>query len=1503
MQTSGENVRAGNGWEWRETTGSSSVFAGVAPDAPGMREFSVPKPAGARAFEVVGIPLAGPGFYVVELASPRLGAALLGDTRTRYVATATLVTNLAVHLEWGRESSLVWVTTLDRAEPVADADVQISDYCSGARLWEGDTDADGLAHVPSGVLPEPHSWERCGPGSPSPLFASARAEGELGFTASFWDRGIEPDDFGLPMSRWSGPWIAHAVLDRVLLRAGETVSMKLYLREQTSGGLASPMGSTDARLVITHQGSDQEYSRSLAFDASGIAETSWAIPRDAKVGRYGLRVEAKLDGEERSLDAGTFQVQEFRVPTMKAVVQPPAEPLVGETAADVDLFVGYLSGGGAAGAPVKLRTLVKPRRTRFAGYADYAFGGKDVVAGITQQHPFDLDEARREAAGAPAGPAQVFPVALDEAGAARVRIPDLPLVATPHEVVAELEYQDANGEVLTAASRFELWPARLALGIRREGWVASSEQTRFRVVALDLHGKPAAGVPVEVDLFERITYSHRRRLVGGFYAYESLVETKPIPPRCEGRTDSNGLLACEVAPGVSGEIALRARAADGEGNTAIASTSVWVAGPDDWWFGGGASNRIDILPERPHYEPGETARLQVRMPFRSARALVTVEREGVLDAFVTELSGREPVVELPIAETFAPNVYVSVLVVRGRVGPLASRLADVVRWSGLRAGVDGGAPTATVDLSRPSWRLGVAKLDVGWTGSRLEVEVVPDAETFRVRQTAGVRIAVRRADGGELPEGAEVAVAAVDEGLLELLPNTSWSLLERMMARRGIAVFTSTAQMQVVGKRHYGRKAVPQGGGGGRAGTRELFDTLLLWRGRVALDARGEVRVDVPLNDTLGSFRIAAVASAGQGLFGTGEARIRTTQELMLHAGLPPLVREGDRFSATFTLRNATDRVASVEAGASLRAEPAAGGGAGAATAQTLAPTSLELAPGQALPLEWEAVAPAGAGRLVWEVEAREAGGPADRLRATQQVLPAVPVRVLQATLVQVEGERSVPVARPADAVPERGGIEVGLRARLGDGLGPVREYMDRYPYDCFEQQVSQAVALRDAARWERVMQALPGFLDEDGLVKYFASDRLPGEDALTAYVLAIADEAGWPIPEPPLGRMKAGLSAFVQGRIVRHSALPTADLAIRKLAAIEALARWDAARPEWVESIPLDPNLWPTSALLDWLGILARLPDIPERDARRSEAGRILRARLDLHGTRLAFSTEHTDALWWLMLSADLNAVRLIPTLIGDPGWREDLPRIARGALARQQLGRWSTTTANAWGILAFEKFSQVFEATPVSGRSAATLGGAAQQLAWSEAPAGGSLDFPWPSRPATLQLSHSGAGRPWAFVTARAAVPLAAPLAAGFRIQRSVTPIEQQTPGRLSRGDVVRVSLEVDAQSDMTWVVVDDPIPAGARILGRGLGRDSALLSAGERREGFVWPAFEERRFEGFRAYYRLVPKGRFTVEYTLRLDAPGRFLLPPTRVEALYAPEMFGELPNAPVVVEAP
>src|SRR6185437_6280398 len=505
--------------------------------------------------------------------------------------------------------------------------------------------------------------------------------------------------------------------------------------------------------------------------------------------------------------------------------------------------------------------------------------------------------------------------------------------------------------------------------------------------------------------------------------------------------------------------------------------------------------------------------------------------------------------------------------------------------------------TALVDLTKPAYRLGMAQIKVGWRPHRLDVQVQPAHRIYKVRDRVTVHIHVTRADGGRLPPGAEVAVAGVDEALLDLSPNESWNLLQAMMGQRGLEVWTSTAQMQVVGKRHYGRKAVPVGGGGGRASSperaRELFDSLLFWQPRIALDAQGNATVTVPLNDSLSAFRIVAVAEQGADLYGTGSATIHTTQDLILTSGLPPLVREGDHYAATFTVRNTTDHPidATVDA-------------VSTAIVGDRQPQSVRLAAGQARDLTWLAIAPVGASRIEWNVTVGETRGSAhDRLEISETAIPVYRVRTYQATIAQLTAPLTMPVERPHDAIPGRGGLEVTLQPRLEGSLDGVREYMSYYPYACLEQRVSKAIALQSREQWNLAMAILPAYMDEDGLLKYFPGEYLEGDDGLTAYVLSIAQEADWPIAAEARSRMLHALTDFVAGRIVRYSALPTADLSIRKLQAIDALARYGVETSDMLDSISLEPNLMPTSALLDWIDILERTPGIPQADEKLSEA------------------------------------------------------------------------------------------------------------------------------------------------------------------------------------------------------------------------------------------------------------------------------------------------------------
>ena len=246
----------------------------------------------------------------------------------------------------------------------------------------------------------------------------------------------------------------------------------------------------------------------------------------------------------------------------------------------------------------------------------------------------------------------------------------------------------------------------------------------------------------------------------------------------------------------------------------------------------------------------------------------------------------------------------------------------------------------------------------------------------------------------------------------------------------------------------------------------------------------------------------------------------------------------------------------------------------------------------------------------------------------------------------------------------------------------------------------------------------------------------------LTAYVLTVASVAGWDIPDSTRQRMLEGLAQFVTGRLQRDSALPTADLAVRKLAAIAALARHDAADASMLDTLAIDPDGWPTSAVLDWLDVLRRLPDVPSQAAHLTTAERILRSRLTLHGTQLVLSTERRDALWWLMISPDSNAARAVHAALDRPQWRDDVPRLVQGLLARQQRGHWNTTTANAWAVLALRRFTRQFEKTPVGGSTRVSLGGQSQTLQW--AAANRDVRVPWPAQRADLEIAHSGAGQP---------------------------------------------------------------------------------------------------------------------------------------------------------------
>ena len=1045
-----------------------------------------------------------------------------------------------------------------------------------------------------------------------------------------------------------------------------------------------------------------------------------------------------------------------------------------------------------------------------------------------------------------------------------------------------MDYRDDNGETrTTSGSHVELWPAAVRLRID-DGDDEEPSPRAAHIRAYDTSGTPVSGIAVQAEFVLPTWMPRIGRLPGGFRARGSRTVWHS-EGTCSGLTDADGTLVCTLPAHLDGGAMVRATAQDHDGNTTRASGLAGIPKTERF---------LEVADDGP-ISPGDSVRINTSLPEGEFTTLVTVQREGILDAFVRRLTGPDAVVEVPMRSNYAPNVRVSVLAIA----------AAEEEMPPLEAGFETTSSTATLQLQgAPDRFRGSVRLEVTSAANALAVTVEPERETYRVRERARVRLSV--ADpAGVARSDADVALVAVDQGLLELWPNTSWNLLDAMMAHRSVEVWSSSSLDEMTGalsigtdsdKSMLGRPIVRDGGvlysmapeppspPTAETFRRERFEPLLLWQGRVPMDEDGSVEVEVPLNDLVTSIRIVAVAAAGANLFGTGEATIRTTQDLVLRSGLPPTVREGDRFDAAFTVRNATDTERKVAVTARADGLP------------TLRRRILNLPAGASKEASWRITAPAGVEHLDWDVTA-ESEAAADRLAARQSVLPLVPVRVEQATLVQLQTTLELPVAPPVDALSDRGGVAVALRRSLAGGLDAMRAYMARYRYTCFEQRASVAVALNDPVRWSVLMADIQNSLDDDGLVKYFPSSTLRGSPVLTAYVLTIADASGFAVPEYDRREMIDGLRRSLRDSMRRRRNPSNASSPLTRLTVLAALARHEAVYPLMLDQFDLNLDLLPTSALLDWIDVLDRVSpthvDLPV-------AKSILRTRLNLQGTSLGFSTEQRDRLWWLMVSVDGNAARAVSSLVDDPDWRADMPRMMRGLLGRQQRGRWRTTVANAWGAVATAQFAAAFEATPVAGTSVVRLGSAEQRSAWRPGETPAPVEIPW-SAATTLTLDHEGTGAPWGLVEFRAAVPRRDPVARGYRIARNVEAIHRQGGRAWRRGDVAGVVLTIDADRDMTWVVVEDPLPPGAVVLGSGLGGDSDMLG-GTREYEDRWPVYTERDFDSYRAYYHSVPKGRMTLRYNVRYNTAGTFRLPPARVEAMYAPEMHAERPVEPITV---
>src|SRR5262245_57759490 len=172
---------------------------------------------------------------------------------------------------------------------------------------------------------------------------------------------------------------------------------------------------------------------------------------------------------------------------------------------------------------------------------------------------------------------------------------------------------------------------------------------------------------------------------------------------------------------------------------------------------------MTLISSKKEYEPGETARLVAQANLKHPTALVTVERDGILDAFVKKMDSPNDGVELQIKDAWAPNVFASVAMVQGRIG-------------------DG-------DRNRPRFKMGVVELKVSSEQKRLALAIHLDKDHVRPGERVTGSIDVT---SGGAPVKAEIALSAADEGVLQLIAYQTPDPMKTFYAAYGLGVDSGT---------------------------------------------------------------------------------------------------------------------------------------------------------------------------------------------------------------------------------------------------------------------------------------------------------------------------------------------------------------------------------------------------------------------------------------------------------------------------------------------------------------------------------------------------------------------------------------------------------------------------------------------------------------------------------------------------------------------------------------
>ncbi len=1402
-----------------------------------------------------------------------------------------LVTKTGLTLKVAQKQVLVWATDLQTGKPIAGMNVRV-ESSAGALVMAGTTGSDGVMVSDGHSLPGHDSL------NDASLIALGRQTGDVSAVSLSWNSGISPWDYNLNFSPAQSPDRIYLYTERPIYRPGQPLYFRGVARADNDGRYTLLPAGTFVRVSLSDALGHTVFARYLRLSAAGTFSGQAQLGAAAALGDYSLTATIGSTSGYTS-----FSVAAYRKPTFSLQVTADhgeGGSYVQGNRITVHARAAYYFGAALGHAPVAWSVLSDDYFFSPAAHQQYDFIDSDAWS--TPYQPSLGVQITQGASTTDAQGNTSFSLRADTSGH--------PL---SQQLTIEATMDDAAHQTVSQRTQVIVHKGTYYLGLHPNNVVATTGQPQeVDLLALRPDGtSTVASVQVLLRVYRRSWYSvYALDPSSGSFAWQTRPHDTLLTQQVV-HTTASGTGSVRFTPKDGGEYRITADTKDYLGNAIHSATYLWV-GSDTYTSWGFANNdRLRLVADKPLYHTGDVAHILVPAPLTNMLALITLERGRVISHQVRRLSGNSVVLDVPITGQSFPDIYVSVVLVKG-TGP---------------------------DATLPTWKMGYLHLPVDQTEKALSVTITPDHRQASPGQR--VSFQVHTSDSKGRPVAAEISLALVDAAVLALAQDQNASILDTFYADRELGVQTSETLALFVDRLNVASGIGAKGGGGGGSGgghapVRQQFPDTAYWNPRVTTNAQGNATVSMVLPDSLTTWTMVARGVTPDGLVGGGTANLVSSKSLLVNPALPRFLTLGDRARIGGVVVN--NGVSAVRVRVSLTTD--AGmvpvvNSSGVTKADGFTPREMTIAAGEQALVTWPAQGQRlGPSSINLTALALDGSGRVDRVTTSLPVEEnSTTESVAAAGSVSASNNVAVEtVVLPTQHEPGEGELTVALQPTLAGGLGRAAASLDMQTYNSTEQTTSRAVGEAVVARLPRSLTGMDVGLQQ----------RVPDVETTAVQQLISQQhgDGGWGWWQEDAS--DPYMSAYVVDGLLtlRHDGVAVDGTVLSN--AIDYLHGQLAGSPSDA-SVTHDPDLL---AYIGYVlaraghgdqGLTNRLLGLPVKLTPSGEAyvalalaqvtgttkdSRVLTllaalqdsAQLDATGTHW-----NANPRGWQTLDSTVGttAIVLNALLTLDPS-SPLITRAARWLLAARQGDSWTTAQQTALAVQALghlaaasgettDRYTYVLYVAGHRRSSGTVKPGVQAQESTVHIPLG---DLPTTATTVRIVLNPvSGStasiqGLLYYTLRMRYFQPVdhIAPATAGIAVTRSYQPVAgiaalgQGAPW--AAGSMVRVTLTVVAVQDLYYVQLEDPLPAGAEGVDTSLQTTSATVSAALQTgipvgtsdlQWFV--SHSEVKDDRIALFADFLPAGTYTYSYLVHLTTAGTYHALPAGITQVYFPDVFG------------